>query len=63
MTHKQRFIVIAWPEDHDEGDLANHACDIQDMLDILMVGGAKVIAPIPSDLHIACEQHLKGVFE
>jgi hypothetical protein len=59
---KERFIVIAWPVDHDE-DLAEHACYIQDGIDMLMMGGAKVIAPIPSHLHDACEEHLSEVFE
>jgi hypothetical protein len=62
MPHKQRFIVIAWPEDHDEGDLADVACDIQDLLDMAQAGGAKVIAPIPDALHEACTEHLKDVF-
>ena len=63
MTFKQRFIVIAWPEDHDEEELAEHACNIQDVLDLAQVGGAKVIAPIPNHLHTECEQLLKGVFD
>lgn len=44
-----RFIVIAWPEDHDE-DLANHACDLQDFIDTVQMGGARVILPLPAAL-------------
>ena len=59
--NKQRFIIIAWPKDHDEGDLADVACDIQDMLDLAQVGGAKVIAPIPDAAHLQLEQIIGGV--
>ena len=59
---KQRFIIIAWPEDHDEDDLAEHACDIQDMLDLAQVGGAKVVAPLPDALHALCEEHFTELF-
>ena len=62
MSHKQRFLIIVWPDDHDEGDLAEHACDIQDAIDTLGMGGAKVIAPIPGYLNEACAEHLKDVF-
>lgn len=50
MKHKPRFIIIAWPEDHDE-DLAEHARDIQDSMDMLQMGCPKVIAPVPEDTH------------
>jgi hypothetical protein len=44
-----RFIVIAWPEDHDE-DPANHACDLQDVIYAAQMVGARVILPIPAAL-------------
>lgn len=62
MTHKQRFMVIALPEDHDESDLAEVACNLQDMLNFAQVGAAIVFAPIPEALHLACVEHTKGFF-
>lgn len=56
----QRFILIAWPEDHDE-DLAQTACDIQDMLDAAQVGGASVIAPLPEGVNLVIERTVGGL--
>lgn len=56
----QRFILVAWPEDHEE-DLAQAACDIQDMLDAAQVGGAVVIAPLPDSVNLAIEVAVRGL--
>ena len=47
---KQRLLIVAWPEDHDE-DIPSHALDIQDAIDLLQMGGARVIAPLPDAVH------------
>lgn len=56
----QRFILIAWPEDHEE-DLAETACDIQDMLDAAQAGDAAVISPLPESVTLAIEVAVKGL--
>lgn len=43
---------MAWPEDHEE-DLEQHACDLQDAIDMIQMGGAQVLAPIPDSLQKA----------
>lgn len=48
---KARFIVIAWPEGHDE-DLAQHACDISDFIDTIQMGSPDVVAPVSESLHL-----------
>lgn len=48
----KRFLIVAWPEDHEE-DLEQHACDLQDAIDMIQMGGARVIAPIPDSLQKA----------
>ena len=58
---KGRFIVIAWPADHDE-DLAEHACYIQDGIDMLMMGGARVIVPPAPEVVAACENTIPEHF-
>jgi uncharacterized membrane protein len=55
---KQRFILVAWPEDHEE-DLAQAACDIQDVLDAAQVGGAVVICPLPAIVGNVIETNVK----
>lgn len=45
---KQRFLIVAWPDDHDE-DLERHASDIQEALDAGLVGGARVVGPFPPE--------------
>ena len=45
----QRFLIIAWPADHEE-DLEQAACDLQDVIDAAQMGGAQVIAPISDSL-------------
>jgi hypothetical protein len=47
---KVRFIIIAWPEDHDE-DLEQHACDIQDFINEIQMGCPDVISPVSDSLH------------
>ncbi len=56
----QRFILVAWPEDHEE-DLEQAACDIQDVLDEAQVGGAVVIAPLPESVNLAIEVAVQGL--
>lgn len=46
---KQRFLIVAWPEDHDE-DIEQAATDIQEVLDGAQVGGARVVGPFPPEL-------------
>lgn len=58
---QQRFILIAWPHDHDE-DLATHASDLQDCIDMAMMGGARVSAPLPAEDLLAVE-HEEGFDE
>lgn len=53
---KPRFLIVAWPEGHDE-NLTNHACEIQDAIDCDM-GGPRVIMPLPALLERAIEQAL-----
>lgn len=53
----QRFLIIAWPEDHDE-DLEEHACSLQDVMDLAHVGGGKVYCPLPDKLHKQIEAAL-----
>lgn len=48
----QRFLIIAWPADHEE-DLEQAACDLQDVIDAAQMGGAQVIAPVPDSLQQA----------
>jgi hypothetical protein len=55
----QRFLLIAWPADHDE-DLELTAQDIQDMLDEAQVGGAKVIRP-PVIVGVAIEDYVENL--
>lgn len=56
----QRFLLVAWPEDHEE-DIAQAACDIQDVLDAAQVGGAVVIAPLPASVILAIEVAVQGL--
>ena len=58
---KERFIVIAWPADHEE-DLAEHARDIQDSIDMLMMGGARVITAPAPEVVMACENTIPEHF-
>lgn len=51
-------MIIAWPSDHEE-DLATAACDIQDVIDAAQVGGARVLAPLPPDLHADLEKRFR----
>ena len=53
----QRFLIIAWPADHEE-DLEQAACDLQDVIDAAQMGGAQVIAPISTRLHYEIEDDL-----
>lgn len=59
--HKQRFLVIAFPENIEDGDLAEYACHLQNAIDFGELGQGKVIAPIPGHLHSACAEHLKEI--
>jgi len=54
---KPRFLIIAWPEDHDE-NLENHANDIQDVLDCDM--GCPQVLPIPPFLEQAIQQAMSA---
>ena len=58
---KARFIVIAWPADHDE-DLVEHARDIQDSMDMLMMGGPRVISEPAPEVVLACENTIPEHF-
>lgn len=50
-----RFLVIEWPEDHEE-NLQEHAADIQEMLDGAQVGGATVHHDLAQPLIAALER-------
>jgi hypothetical protein len=54
---KPRFMIIAWPGDHDE-DLAQAACDLQDVIDSAQMGGARVLAPLHDSIHTVLEEML-----
>lgn len=66
MMSKQRFLVIAFPDDIEEEELAEYACHLQDAIDFGELGQGKVIAPIPGRLHDECAEqcaeHLKEIF-
>jgi len=49
----QRFLIVAWPEDHEE-DLEQHACDLQDAIDMIQMGGARVF-------NLLSEEHTRAV--
>ena len=58
---KPRFLIVAWPEDHDE-NLENHAGDIQDAVDCDM-GCPRVLGPLPAVLERAIEQAMAKELE
>jgi hypothetical protein len=53
-----RFLVIAWPEDHEE-ELSDYARDIQSMLDLAQVGGACVYMMLTETLSREIKQAIK----
>lgn len=52
---KERFLLIAWPEDHDE-DIPSHAWDIADLL--IDMGCPQVIRPLPEEVVEVLETEL-----
>lgn len=56
---QDRFLVIAWPADHEE-ELSDYARYIQSTLDYALSGGALVINPVDENVARAIEQHHKG---
>jgi hypothetical protein len=58
---KPRFLIIAWPEDHEE-DLADHACAIQDAIDTDM-GCPRVLMPLPEILERAIEESMRATLK
>jgi hypothetical protein len=47
-----RFVVIAWPQDHEE-ELSDYARDIQSTLDYAQSGGARVFSVLPDSVEHA----------
>jgi hypothetical protein len=56
---KDRFLIIAWPEDHEE-ELSDHARDIQSVLDLAQVGGARVYMMPSETLSREIEQAIEN---
>lgn len=58
MTPQDRFIIIAWPEDHEE-ELSDYVRDIQSTLDFAQSGGAIVIGTIDRNVELAILEYHK----
>ena len=58
MSPQDRFLIIAWPEDHEE-ELSDYARDIQSTLDYAQSGGARVIECVDRNVELAILEHHK----